>query len=118
MEHLELVQRRLGSRIKLLRHKQRRSQEKVAQACDMATSFFREVELGRGNPSLESLVSIANALGVPLSDLMAAEELDQFRLVDEKLRKIPASMRILALKLFDDTLSLIEVAEKAGSRRR
>lgn len=118
MEDPKAVQGRVGARIRLLRQRQRRSQEQVAQTSRMATSFLRQVEKGLGNPSLESLVSIANALGVPLSDLMAAEELDQFKLVDEKLRKIPASMRVLALKLFDDTLSLIEEAEKTAARRR
>lgn len=46
----------------------------LAGRSELSESFISQIERGRSAPSVASLYRIANALGVPLADLFAAEE--------------------------------------------
>ena len=111
METVQQAQKRLGRRIKDLRKRLRESQETIAGRAEVATSFFATVEKG-GNASVESLVKIANALGVSLTELIAGEELDKFADLERILKGMPASMRVLVLKIFADIASVVRETER------
>ncbi len=46
------------------------SQERLAEAVDLSTSYISEIENGKKRPSMKTLEKIASVLGVPLVALM------------------------------------------------
>lgn len=62
---------RLGKRIRDERLMQRLTLEKVAEKVDKSINFIGQIERGEGKPSLETLVDIANALGVTVDHLLS-----------------------------------------------
>lgn len=65
---------KIGIRIKDLRTKSGLSQEKLAFACELDRTYIGSVERGERNISVINLNKIANALHVPLSELLNFEE--------------------------------------------
>ena len=56
----------LGSKIRALRHRLRRTLDEIATAAGISKPFLSQVERGLATPSLTSLAGIAAALGVTL----------------------------------------------------
>ncbi|MFE8961711.1 helix-turn-helix domain-containing protein [Streptomyces iakyrus] len=69
-EWLQQERCRIGDRIRHVRIHRNLTQERVFLAVPMTRSFYQEVEAGRANPSLETLLRIARAIGVPIADLL------------------------------------------------
>ena len=63
----------LGLRIREERTKYRLTQEQLAEAAEVNESYIGQVERGEKNPSLETVVSIANSLGVTVDYLLQEE---------------------------------------------
>lgn len=61
----------MGRRIKIMRHERRMSQEQVARKINISLSYYGNIERGNRIPSVDTLVDIANALGVGLDYLLA-----------------------------------------------
>ena len=64
--------RRIGRQLRLLREKSGRTLAQLAQAADLSERAIRDLEAGRTNPSLATVVSIIDALGVTLDELVGA----------------------------------------------
>jgi transcriptional regulator with XRE-family HTH domain len=62
--------RTVGQNIRKFRKKACLSQEQLAEKADLSYKYVGEVERGQENISLDALVRIANALKVPLADLI------------------------------------------------
>ncbi|MEY8313182.1 helix-turn-helix transcriptional regulator [Oscillospiraceae bacterium 42-9] len=67
---MELNYRAIGKRIKIERIKADLTQEKLAEMAGLSPTHMSNVETGSTRVSLTLMVSIANALGVTLDDLM------------------------------------------------
>jgi transcriptional regulator with XRE-family HTH domain len=65
----------VGKRIKLLRKSRGWSQEVLAETSGLSYKFIGEIERGSVNPSLDTLLSISNALNVEIVRLFSNEEL-------------------------------------------
>lgn len=65
----------IGERIKEARKMRGLTQAQLGARCSMAGSAIRRYESDRGNPTLETLQRIADALGMPPEDLVG-EKLD------------------------------------------
>lgn len=65
------IHKQLGSRLQALRKQKGLTQDALATAVGLGRSYLAEIELGRRNPSLDSLKLIADGLQVPLSKLLA-----------------------------------------------
>lgn len=63
----------LGKRIREERTKLRFTQEQLAEIAEVNESYIGQVERGEKNPSLETVVSVANALGVTVDYLLQEE---------------------------------------------
>ena len=61
---------RVGQRIREVRKRQQLTQERVFLAVPMNRSHYQEIEAGRANPTLRTLIRIADAMGVELEDLV------------------------------------------------
>ncbi|MDI6915972.1 MAG: helix-turn-helix transcriptional regulator [Desulfitobacteriaceae bacterium] len=68
-----MVFKHLGQRIREERTKYRLTQEQLAEAAEINESYIGQVERGEKNPSLETVVSIANSLGVTVDFLLQEE---------------------------------------------
>lgn len=60
----------LHSRIRTLRHRQKRTLKDVAEQCGFTESLLSKIESGKTTPPLATLSRIAAALGVSLGDLV------------------------------------------------
>ncbi|MDA8228838.1 MAG: helix-turn-helix transcriptional regulator [Desulfitobacterium hafniense] len=68
-----MVFKHLGQRIREERTKYRLTQEQLAEDAEVNESYIGQVERGEKNPSLETVVSIANSLGVTVDYLLQEE---------------------------------------------
>jgi len=66
--------RRLGSKIRALRHQQGLTLTALARLANLSHSFLSQVERGQARPSMTSLYQISEALGTNASWLLAGSE--------------------------------------------
>ncbi len=90
----------MGSRIKMKRRALKMSQEAVANAVRISMSFYGNIERGRRIPSIDTLVAIANVLGVGADYLLA----DSLNAVPE--HHSPEEIRVLTRYLRDRVAEL------------
>lgn len=64
----------LGQAVRQLRERRDLSQEALAHASGLHRTYVGGIERGEQNPTFSSLVQMANALDVKLSELMADYE--------------------------------------------
>ncbi|MBL8582695.1 MAG: helix-turn-helix domain-containing protein [Rhizobiaceae bacterium] len=64
--------RRIGRQLRLTREKAGRTLGQVAEAAGLSERAVRELEAGRTNPSLTTVVGVADALGIGLDEIVAA----------------------------------------------
>ena len=72
----------MGQRIRNYRQQRNLSQNSVAEKIDKSATYISYIEGGIKHPSLETLVDLANLLGVT-TDLLLGENLEHTRLVRE-----------------------------------
>jgi len=60
-----------GNRIRELRLASGMTQEAFADHCGFARTYMSRLEAGGANPSLDAIKTLADALKVPLKDLVA-----------------------------------------------
>lgn len=64
----------IGRRIRERRILAKYSQEQLAWEADLSATYISYIETGTKKPSLESLVSICNVLGVTMDDLLTGNQ--------------------------------------------
>ncbi|WP_138754583.1 helix-turn-helix domain-containing protein [Paenibacillus sinopodophylli] len=65
----------IGNRIRLIRMEQKRTQEEIANYCGFTKSLLSKIENGQSTPPVSTLIKIAGALGVRVSDLIEEESI-------------------------------------------
>ena len=60
----------LGQKIRSERQKHNLSQDKLAELCNISTAFLGHIERGSRKMSLETLVTLANALNISIDYLL------------------------------------------------
>lgn len=68
---------RLGARLRALRRARGFTQERLAERAGLSYKFVGEIERGQGNPTLATLVALAEALDVDVVDLFGPAETRQ-----------------------------------------
>lgn len=100
----------IGDNIKRLRKEQKLTQIELAKKAQISRSYLADVEKDRYNASVETLKSIAAALGCSISDLMGSDSNKEsdpdIRRIERARSKMPPQdrekmMRILEAS-FDD----------------
>lgn len=71
----------IGVKIREIRLAREMTLQILASACGLSPSMLSLVERGRASPSIGSLIVIANALGVQMSDLIVDQKTDDEKLV-------------------------------------
>ena len=70
------ILQRFGHTIRIIRISKGISQETFADMCELHRTYISDIELGKRNISLENIVRIASALGLPRSELFRKVEED------------------------------------------
>jgi transcriptional regulator with XRE-family HTH domain len=68
---------RLGNRLRELRRTRTLSQEQLAARAGLSYKFVGEVERGLGNPTVDTLAALADALETDVTDLFGPSEVKQ-----------------------------------------
>lgn len=71
----------IGNRLRTLRQEREMTLQELADVTDLSPSMLSLVERGRATPSIQSLIVLANALNVTMSDLVVTEQADEERIV-------------------------------------
>ncbi|HEX5220858.1 MAG TPA: helix-turn-helix transcriptional regulator [Verrucomicrobiae bacterium] len=74
MTNVTDVKTELGRVIKGLRNKQAITQEELAAKALLHRTYVSDIERGARNPSLETLVRLAEALQIPLAEIFRETE--------------------------------------------
>lgn len=86
---MEIDYAALGQKIRIERQKNNLSQDKLAELCEISTSYLGHIERGTRKMSLETLVTIANVLNISL-DYLLTDNLTQssalFSLLNSQLQ--------------------------------
>lgn len=102
----------LGQNIRKYRTLAGLRQEDLAELCDCSNSHIGQVENARTIPSLEMVVTIANALKVTVDQLLLASishaELVYLREMEDRIKKLPTATKIMACEELSNLLLIIE----------
>jgi transcriptional regulator with XRE-family HTH domain len=89
------ISKSLGQRIRSLRVSRELSQDALAEKAGMSVKHLGKIERGSVNASIQCLTGIAEALDLPLRDVLETEH-EQGR--EELLAELAASLPRLSLK--------------------
>jgi transcriptional regulator with XRE-family HTH domain len=93
MENLTELKRIIGRNIRSLRNQRKWSQDALGECADLSCKFVGEIERGCVNPSLDSLMKIANALGVEIAELFLTEKL--FALSGKDIKDVKDAVNVI-----------------------
>ena len=94
----------LGKRIRDDRLMQRLTLEKLAERTDKSINFIGQIERGEGKPSLETLVDIANALGVTVDSLLSDNIKTSNNSIDKEISALLHNMSENGKRFILDTI--------------
>lgn len=75
----------VGQNIKKIRLEKGLTQKQLAEKCGMFDSALRRIENGKQNPKIETVEKIANALNIPITDIIDNNTLNLF--IDKEIDK-------------------------------
>jgi transcriptional regulator with XRE-family HTH domain len=75
------VKERLATNLRRLRIARHLSQSELARVTSMSKATLSGIEKGRGNPTVETLASLADALGASIADLLEEAQMGEVRIV-------------------------------------
>ena len=103
----------VGSNIRKYRLDKKMMQDTLAEMTDLSANYIGMIERGEKTPSLSTLVSIANALGVT-ADMLLCDVVDQSYDVKTSvlMDKIASLSRSEQERIFDVIDTLIDHADK------
>lgn len=65
----------IGKRVREKRREMQYSQEQLGWETHLSTTYISHVEMGKRKPSLGSLISISNVLGITLDELLSGNQI-------------------------------------------
>jgi transcriptional regulator with XRE-family HTH domain len=90
------ILKEVGKKVRTLRKLKGYTQEELGEKTSLSYKFIGEIERGEVNPSLNSLISIANALGIKINALFP-DETDIFhKFSPQDIQIIKRALRLLS----------------------
>lgn len=115
-ECMNLEYRKLGANVRKYRKIAGLTQEELAEIIGCSNSHIGQIENGRGVPSLDTMVKIANALGVMIDQFVVADseypELIYLHEISAKIKSYPLKKRILACEMIENLLKVIDNSDQ------
>jgi len=94
-ERLHAVCKRLGATLRRLRRRRGATQDQIAERAGLSLKSVGEIERGEGNPGLDSLVKLADALEVEVAALFTPESLAPPRISSERLENVRKTLEFI-----------------------
>ena len=109
----------VGREIKRLRKLREWTLEQLASASGVSAGLLSQVERGQGNPSFNTLVQVAHALGIPVARLVAGEQMSSPVVRREERRRLNLGDEELVLAemltpRLDSALEAIRIVTEPG----
>jgi len=98
----------LYARIRKAREDAGYTREKFAELLDVSVSYLAEVERGRTNVSVKTLIKICNVLGLSADYVLFGENREADTLLLEKIHRLDKKYLPLLTDLINDLLALYE----------
>lgn len=101
----------VANHIRDRRRELRLTQEGLAEITELSTNYIARLELGLKTPSLNTIVKLAKALGMEVSDMLANEDakwMDKTHEIAFALRSLPDSEADFLVKQFHMSLDHIK----------
>ena len=67
----------IGKRVKEVRKRKRLSQAKLAEMANISTQYLSQIETAKKQASLQSVVSISNALEISVDELLTGNRINE-----------------------------------------
>lgn len=97
-----------GKHLRELRYERGLSQEELAFECDMQPSHIGQIERGLKNPTLDTLVKIANGLKISLPELVDLTIEHENKEQNVTINRINAYLSVLSPKQQEQILAIIK----------
>ena len=110
----------VGNEIKRLRKLRGRTLEQLAAGAGVSAGLLSQVERGQGNPSFNTLVQVAHALGIPVARLMVGEQISSpvVRRSERRRLNLGANDDLVLMELLtarlDSALEAIRIVAEPG----
>ena len=104
---------RIGVHIRVMRKKRGLSQENLAEMTEMSTKYISHIETAKKNASLESIVKIADALGITVDRLLYGVQRNDKTAYEPELHEV-----ISDCNSYEKSVILDTVAELKRSLRK
>ncbi len=104
----EITKQFIGLRIQSIRRKQKITQLKLAEACEISVEAISNIERGVNYPSFENLKNICRFLNCPLSDILDFTESANKKRQNMEVRSITAIRQLSDSKL-EVALRILEI---------
>jgi transcriptional regulator with XRE-family HTH domain len=109
-----LILRTFGGRVRALRHSRGMTQDQLAVAVDLQTPGISRIETGQAGVSLTTAAQLAEALGVPLSELFSENVPKRTTLLDAEEEALVARWRGLDDRARHVVRTVIDWAYRSG----
>jgi transcriptional regulator with XRE-family HTH domain len=110
---------RFGARLRHARESSRLSLQELADRSELTPGFLSRVERDETSPSVNSLVRICDALGIPIGDLFSSPTTTLVRPADRlQLHQLPASEEVvdtLLTPLTERNVTVLETVAAPGA---
>ena len=70
MEEYKNILKQIGLNFRVARTRQKLSQEKCAEICNVHTNYIGKVERGEQNVTIKKLVFLCNSLDIPIKEII------------------------------------------------
>ena len=87
MANFQRLARAFGQNVYRSRRNWRLNQEDFAKLCNMPRSTLSQIERGEGNPSLQSLTQISEALHISVNDLISTRKHYAWEILGSEIKK-------------------------------
>lgn len=101
------IKQLIGSRIKSIRTKKQLTQENLAERMNINPKYLSSIERGKENPTLNTMILMAEALEVDISEIFKFTQIEDFKLRKPLLTKLLEEADSEQLKVAYKVLSVI-----------
>ncbi|WP_300158732.1 helix-turn-helix transcriptional regulator [Solidesulfovibrio sp.] len=102
-----------GNQLKKIRKKKQLTQLQLAEKSGLSLKHLGEIERGRGNPSLESLNNLAEALDLTVSELFSFQE-QEISKTEDVMAKLIESINTASRKHTVILLNVLKALEDSS----
>lgn len=102
--YMELDFKAIGQRIKIARIRKKLTQDTVSELINITPSHMSNIETGKSSVSLQTLIAIANVLGVSIDELLCDTILESKVVFEKELSEVLKDCNEYEIRVLVDIL--------------